>query len=241
MSISISIQSFWYYSLACFLVIPFLAFVLSFTRWWERPPRYSHWLASIHGWQLGDIIERALALTSHICVESILDATTPPLARLCYTRALAHVGEYVWTIHALVLNTHATPVNKATATFRLLHPLVEVDLPPFINYFHLETKVILNREAFISILAHSPHLSFNGPSGMVYELLRDCFILDYSTSGFDFFFNVCGHIVWGHVAPSILHLFSASQLLTFEKWFEGICPIVIDEVTHRLVAHTLAI
>jgi hypothetical protein len=27
---------------------------------------------------------------------------------------------------------------------RLLHPLVEVDLPPFIDDFHPETKVTLN-------------------------------------------------------------------------------------------------
>jgi hypothetical protein len=54
----------------------------------------------------------------------------------------------------------------------LLHPLVEVDFPPFFDDFHLETKVILDQEAFVFALVRSPHLSSNGPSNMVYELLR---------------------------------------------------------------------
>jgi hypothetical protein len=68
---------------------------------------------------------RALALTSHRCVELILDPTPPPSARLCYTRPLAQVGEYVRTIHVLTLNTLATPFYKTTAILRLFHPLVE--------------------------------------------------------------------------------------------------------------------
>jgi len=55
--------------------------------------------------------------------------------------------------------------------FRLFQPLIEVDLPPFIDDFHFEMKVTLDHEAFISTLAHSPRVSSNGPSGMVYELL----------------------------------------------------------------------
>jgi hypothetical protein len=54
--------------------------------------------------------------------------------------------------------------------FCLLHPLAEVDLPFFVDDFHFETKVILDREAFVFTLVHSPHLFYNGPSDMVYEL-----------------------------------------------------------------------
>jgi len=60
--------------------------------------------------------------------------------------------------------------------------------PLFVNDFHPEIKVILAQEAFIYILAHSPHLSSNGPLGMVYELLCDCFVLDDFVSGFDLIF-----------------------------------------------------
>jgi hypothetical protein len=64
----------------------------------------------------------------------------------------------------------------------------------------------LAQEAFISILAHSPHLSSNGPLGMVYEFLWGYFVLDDFVSGFDFSFYVCGHIVHGDV-PHLHHIF----------------------------------
>ncbi len=54
-------------------------------------------------------------------------------------------------------------------------------------------------------------------SGMVYELLRDYFVLDNFVSGFDLFFEVCGHIAQGHVPLSISHLFYASRFPTLEK------------------------
>jgi hypothetical protein len=56
-------------------------------------------------------------------------------------------------------------------------------------------EVTLNWEAFISTLAHSPHFSFNGPLGMVYELLQKKFVQDDSMDGFNLFFKVCGHII----------------------------------------------
>jgi hypothetical protein len=35
------------------------------------------------------------------------------------------------------------------------------------------------------------------------------FFLDDSTSGFDLFFEVCGHIAQGHVPPLVSHLLYA--------------------------------
>jgi hypothetical protein len=91
----------------------------------------------------------------------------------------------------------------------LLHPLAEVDFPPFVDDFHPEMKVILDNEAFISSLVHSPRLSSNGLLGMVYELLQDYFVPYDSISGFNLFFEECGHIVQGHVPPLISHLLFA--------------------------------
>ncbi len=71
-------------------------------------------------------------------------------------------------------------------------------------------KVTLDQEAFVSTLAHSPCLFFNGPSNIVYELLRNCFVLDDFVSGFDLFFKICGHIARSHVPPSLSHLFFTS-------------------------------
>ncbi len=54
---------------------------------------------------------------------------------------------------------------------RFLYPLIEVDLPLFVDDFHLKIEVTLNQKAFNSISVHSPHFSSSGPSSMVYELL----------------------------------------------------------------------
>jgi hypothetical protein len=53
----------------------------------------------------------------------------------------------------------ATPFDETTRVLYFLRPLVEVDLPPFLNDFHHEIEVTLDWEAFVSTLAHSPHLS----------------------------------------------------------------------------------
>jgi hypothetical protein len=116
------------------------------------------------------------------------------------------------------------PSNDTMATLCFFHPLVKVDLPPFVDDFHLEIKVILNWETLIFTLAHSPHLWSSGLSSMVCELLQDYSIPKDSTNGFDLFFEICGHIVCGHVSPCILHLFVASWLLALEKQIGGIYP-----------------
>jgi len=91
--------------------------------------------------------------------------------------------------------------------------LVEVDLPPFVDDFNRKMDLVLYREAFISALMHSPHLSSNNPLNMVYELLRYCFVLDDFTSGFDFCFEICMQFV-----VMFLHQYHAC-LLQHDYWF----------------------
>jgi hypothetical protein len=55
-------------------------------------------------------------------------------------------------------------------------------------------EVILDRKTFISTLACSPRFSFSGLLYMVYELLRNYFVINDYASGFDLFFEVCEHI-----------------------------------------------
>jgi hypothetical protein len=100
---------------------------------------------------------------------------------------------------------------------RHLHPLVEVDLPPFVDDFHPKIKVFLDRETYIFVLARSPCLVFGGPSNMVYEILQNGFLPYDYVSGFNVFLEVCGHIVQGHVPPLILCLFFTFQLLMLKK------------------------
>jgi hypothetical protein len=67
-------------------------------------------------------------------------------------------------MHALAPSILAIPFDNTTTTLHLLHPLAEVDLPPFVDDLYLETKVTLDQEAFIFVLARSPNLSFGSPS-----------------------------------------------------------------------------
>jgi len=103
-----------------------------------------------------------------------------------------------------------TPSTETIATFCHLHPLVEVDLPPFVNNFHLETNLVLDKKIFIFTLTCFPHLSSNDPSSMVYELLWDCFDPNDFANGFDFFFK--------HVGTSLVvmffHQYHASYCIT---------------------------
>jgi hypothetical protein len=155
--------------------------------------------------------------------------------------ALAHVGEYAQAMHALPPSTLVAPSIKTIATLRHFHPLADVDLPPFVDDFHPNTDLVLDRKAFIYALTHSPHLSFGNPLGMVYELLLDYFVLHDFASGFDFFFEIRGHIACGHVLPLISHLLVALRLLALEKQARGVQPIAIGKVIYQLVTRTLAI
>ncbi len=84
------------------------------------------------------------ALTFHRCWESIPNPTPLPSARLRCAWAFVHVKEYARVVCALDLNTPTTPFNETTRIFHLLHPLIEVDLPLFVDDFHPKTEVILN-------------------------------------------------------------------------------------------------
>jgi len=76
---------------------------------------------------------------------------------------------------------------------------------------------------------------------MVYELLRDCFVLDDFVSGFNLFFgNMGAHCLR---SCSIFGITFAFYILTFSirKQFGSIHPIIIGEVIYCLVACTLVI
>ncbi len=157
------------------------------------------------------------ALASCRCLELITNPTPPLSTWLHHAHAFDHVREYVRTIHALTLNTPTTSFDETMWILCLFHPLAKVDPPPFVDDFHLQTEVTLNWEAFIFALARSPCLSSSGLLGMVYELLQDYFVLNDFVNGFNLFFEVCGHIVRGHVPPLIQRFFSTFWFLVLEK------------------------
>jgi hypothetical protein len=56
----------------------------------------------------------------------------------------SHIGEYVRVVCALTPNTSVAPSDETMGILRLLHPLAKVDFAPFVDDFHLETKVTLD-------------------------------------------------------------------------------------------------
>jgi hypothetical protein len=61
-------------------------------------------------------------LVSHRCLESTPNPTPPPSIRLCLAQALAHVGEYVQVVCALVPSTPTAPSDEITGVLHLFHP-----------------------------------------------------------------------------------------------------------------------
>jgi hypothetical protein len=114
----------------------------------------------------------------------------------------------------LVPYTHAAPSAKTIATLHHFHPLVEVNLPPFVDDFNPKTDLVLDREAFIYFVMYSPHLSSNSPLNMVYELLQYYFVPDDFASGFEFFFRCVGTLFM----VMFLHQYHA-YLLQHDYWF----------------------
>jgi hypothetical protein len=117
---------------------------------------------------------------------------------------MSHIS--LWLCREVHLNNTCTSFEQTCNPIRCDHESLlfslstcKVDFLSFIDDFHLETKVILNREAFIFTLAYSSRLFSTGLLDMVYELLWNCFVLDDFMGGFDFFFKLRGHIIRGHI------------------------------------------
>jgi hypothetical protein len=78
-------------------------------------------------------------------LEMGLNPTPLPLTQLHCTQTLVHVREYVHLMCALAPNTFATPLNETIAILCHLHSLADVDLLSFVNDFHQEMDLVLNK------------------------------------------------------------------------------------------------
>jgi hypothetical protein len=128
------------------------------------------------------------ALASQRSLMMAPDPIPLPLTQLRHTRAFAHAREYVRSMRTLAHSTPMTPLIETITTLWHLLPLAEVNFYPFVDNFHPKMNLVLDRKTFISMFPCFPHLSFDSPLGMVYELLKDCFVVDNFASGFDIFF-----------------------------------------------------
>jgi hypothetical protein len=79
-----------------------------------------------------------------------------------------------------------------------------------------------------------PHLSINGPSRIVFEHFRDCFHPKDLTSGFPQLFQLCFHIVKGHIPLQIAHVLGAIHLLSMTEPSNGVHPIIMGKTLYQL-------
>ncbi|KAL2643274.1 hypothetical protein R1flu_010861 [Riccia fluitans] len=76
---------------------------------------------------------------------------------------------------------------------------------------------------------------------MVFELLRDCFTPEDSTSGFDLLFQLCSHIARGHLPSPTARILGASWLLALEKYSGGVRLIAVGETLFCLVTRSISL
>ncbi len=161
-----------------------------------------HWLKHIH-WPPKDLL-RWQWILFHFYNTIVLCMNT------CSCRGICSSSACIGPQHFM------TPLAKTITNLHHFHLLTKVDLPPFVDNFYPERDFVLHKKVFIYALAWSPHLSFGSLLDMVYEFWDYLVFNDYAC-GFDFIFEICGHIAYGHVPPLISCLFVASWLLILNK------------------------
>ncbi len=126
--------------MTCIFVLPFLVLIISATGWWKRGPKDMCPFAKIRGRGLGDITKGTHNYSIGVGFPKIFRDGTR--SNSTFVRMIAlHVGIYsckgVCSNNACITpNTHVAPLTETITTLHHLHPLVEVDLPPFVDNFH---------------------------------------------------------------------------------------------------------
>jgi hypothetical protein len=86
-----------------------------------------------------------------------------------------------------------------------------------------------------------PNLFASGLFSMVIEHLQKKIHPKDFVNGFPQLFQLCFHILQGHIPHRIAHVFGTAYLLTMTKPSHGVCPIVMGEVLYQLTNHTLCL
>jgi hypothetical protein len=141
-------------------------------RWWERLLKDLCSFALVHGKGLEDITRGTYNYSitgigfpkisrDDITFDSIYISIIALHTSACSCRGVCSNSALHWPLALM------WPIPKTITTLHHLHRSTKVDFPLFVNDFHLEMDIVLDQEAFISTLTHSPHLSSDNPSSMV--------------------------------------------------------------------------
>jgi len=95
-----------------------------------------------------------------------------------------HVREYFQVIDILAPFSFAPTSSNTSSTFTALHFELDGYFSLFQKDYKLDQDIELSFNSFELTFQRISHLLVIGPSGVVFEHLRDCFHPKYSTHGF---------------------------------------------------------
>jgi hypothetical protein len=128
-----------------------------------------------------------------------------------------------------------------TSTFITLHLNLDGYFSLFLEYYKPNQNIELFFDSFKLTSECMPHLLASGPFGMVFEHLWNCFHPEDSTSWFFQLFQLCFHIVKGHIPPQIAHVLGAAHFLAMTKHLGGVHPIAVGKTLYWLTSHALCL
>lgn len=156
---------------------------------------------------------------------------------------LGRAGEFSRAARALESSRPAPVTEETVQTLRELHPAAPSPIPDWVDTFEPVDSFLLTAESLHTALDTSPRDVSGGPSGSVYEHYRDIF--GDSPEAFVIFHLVCCLIARGLVPPRARAALSSCRLLAMAKPVDGgpdgVRPLAVGEVWHRLVARAVGI
>jgi hypothetical protein len=94
---------------------------------------------------------------------------------------------------------------------------------------------------FVQTLATTPHLSLDGFSGLVYEYLLRCFILEDPSLRVSKLFHVGVVVVRGDIPRLVALVLGANKLLAMANDTSGLHPIIVGEEFFQLISRSIVL
>ena len=118
-------------------------------------------------------------------------------------------------MRALAVSPTAPPNKETLARLVDLHPPLLRPLPAWIDTYTPLQPFTLTEDVLHSALATAPREAAGGPSGWVFEHVRDAFLA--SGTLFKSFAAVCSTMAAGNISAPVADLLGPSRLEAFSK------------------------
>ena len=141
-------------------------------------------------------------------------SSTAPARQRARAVRLARAGEYSRAMASLTAGPMAPASSATFETLQPLHPSAPTPLPPWVSHFIPDALLQLSSGTIVAALRGASRLSGAGPSGMLFEHLRDLFL---SGDGLVEFGQFCSFIAAGRTPPPLGPLLAGSRLVALSK------------------------